>query len=161
MNTTTYKIRFSIIGIILGAVCIAPMAMGADLTVTKTWVPDETLTASDLNTSFNETETAVNSKQDKVNVVTVFVTTSVPAGSFACAIARCPASHPVATGGGVVPENVLTMVVTMSSPRVADNPMQTNDPDGQYGNPDGWQGCALNNETVTKRVGTSVICTDL
>ena len=59
MNTITNKIRVSVIGAILGIVCTVPVAMGSDLTVTKTWSSGETLTAQDLNDSFDEVEIAV------------------------------------------------------------------------------------------------------
>lgn len=66
MNTTTYKIRFSVIGIVLGAVCIVPVAMGADLTIPKSWVADETLTATDLNGNFQAAKTAVDDNNARV-----------------------------------------------------------------------------------------------
>ena len=69
MNTTTYKIRFSIIWIVLGTVCAVPMAMGADLTIPKSWVADETLTATDLNGNFQAGKTAVDDNNARITAI--------------------------------------------------------------------------------------------
>jgi hypothetical protein len=66
MNATTKKITFSIFGIVLGIMCTLQVVMGANLTIQKSWNPDEVLTADDLNTNFTDTETAINTKQDRV-----------------------------------------------------------------------------------------------
>lgn len=66
MNTTTNKIRFSVIGILLGTVFTVPVAIGGDLTVTKTWSSGNTLTAQDLNNNFNDVEAAVNDNDSRI-----------------------------------------------------------------------------------------------
>ena len=96
----------------------------------------------------------------RFNVVTIVGSTTIIDSSFGCAIARCPASHPVATGGGVSPDNLLTMVVTSSTPRISDSPVDASTPDGEYLNPDGWQGCAVNNSGASAKLIATAICVD-
>ena len=59
MNTTTYITRFSVIGITLSIMYLSPVAMGGELTIPKSWSPDETLTAKDLNDNFQAIKSAV------------------------------------------------------------------------------------------------------
>jgi len=94
------------------------------------------------------------------NVVTIVGSTTIGNGTFGCAAARCPASHPIATGGGVSPASVLTMGVTSSTPRISDKPVNTSTKDGEHLNPDGWQACAVNNSGRSARLIAVAICVD-
>jgi len=59
MNVITNKIRFSVIGIVVSALCTVPVAMGGNLTIPKSWIAEETLTSADLNGNFQAIEAAV------------------------------------------------------------------------------------------------------
>lgn len=81
----TINIKFSIIGLIL-ALTIIPVAMGSSLTVTKTWVNGETLTAKDLNNNFTDAEKSVTDNDDRITAIEATVanlaltrTISIPA----------------------------------------------------------------------------------
>lgn len=65
----TNKARLTKIGLVLLVTSGIPIAYGADLTVTKTFSSGETLTASDLNTSFDEVETAVNDNNSRITTL--------------------------------------------------------------------------------------------
>ena len=77
MNTTTNKIRVSVIGtVVLCTVFIVPVAMGGDLIIPKSWMNGETLTDVDLNGNFQAVEAEVddnaadiaNNTANKLNV---------------------------------------------------------------------------------------------
>lgn len=66
MNTIINKTRVSVIGIVLGALCIVPVAMGGELTIPKSWVTGEALTAADLNGNFQAVETEVDENNGRI-----------------------------------------------------------------------------------------------
>lgn len=67
MNRNIDKIGVSTLSIILSMVCFMPVAVGSDLTVTKTFTTGEALTAADLNTTFDEVETAVTDNDGRIS----------------------------------------------------------------------------------------------
>jgi len=109
------------------------------------------ISSTAMNTKLNALKTAVNATP-----VTVVTSASIGAGTFGSAVAICPANH-YAIGGGVDLENVLTMVVTQSTPRIGGTRIQLI-ADGQYGAPDSWQGAAVNNSAGTLSIKVGVIC---
>jgi len=81
--------------------------------------------------------------------------------SFGCSSANCPATHPIAIGGGVDVENIFFMSVTQSTPDINDiRPIASND--GIYPNASNtWLGCARNNSTsASYYINVVVICSD-
>ncbi|RDH82445.1 MAG: hypothetical protein DIZ80_09135 [endosymbiont of Galathealinum brachiosum] len=159
-----------------------------DYTVPKTYVDGDSLIAADLNAENTNLKAAIDDNNSKattntsnitindgaistlqssvtalegaaaITIITVVGSTSINDGTFGCAIARCPVSHPVATGGGVAPQNVLTMIVTQSSPRINDAAVNTLTADGEYGSPDGWQACAVNNSGSVHQLVATAVC---
>ena len=101
-----------------------------------------TISSSEMNTKLNALKNSANA-----TVITVITSVNVAVGSFNTAVADCPAGY-YAVGGGVDLGNVLTMVVTQSTPRVNNTRPQLLT-DGQYGAPIGWQGAAKNNDATT------------
>ena len=95
--------------------------------------------------------------------VTVVVETSVGVNNFSCLTASCPASHPIAIGGGVDPSNVFSMVVTQSSPGINGTRLLANAA-GTYTNDftivGEWRGCTRNNSTTVQSMNVAVICSD-
>lgn len=67
MNMTINTIRFSVIGLVMGLISVSLTAMGADLTIPKSWIDDETLTADDLNGNFQATKNAVDNNNDRIS----------------------------------------------------------------------------------------------
>lgn len=83
---------------------------------------------------------------------------SAAPGSFGTARLDCPANT-VAVGGGVDPDQVLTMVVTSSAPVFAQNNNRLIfQPDGEVPLPTGWQVSVRNNDTANKTFKAAVIC---
>jgi len=66
MYMMTSKIRLALIVAVLSTGSPLSVSLASDLAVTKTWAGGEVLLANDLNTNFTDTETAVNSKQNRV-----------------------------------------------------------------------------------------------
>ena len=66
MLTMTNNRKVSVVGIVLSALLPVQIAFGSSLTIPNSWITDDTLFATDLNKNFDDTATAVNSKQDRV-----------------------------------------------------------------------------------------------
>jgi hypothetical protein len=65
----------------------------------------------------------------------------------------------VATGGGVDPENVLTMAVSSTGPSFAvNNNRLIFQPDGAAPPPVGWQTSTVNNDPAAQPFKVAVIC---
>lgn len=129
--------------------------------ITDTYTPGDTLTA----TKMDNIKAAVNDNDSRIGAARTTVTVNVigadiAAGSFACDVATCPVSHPIATGGGVDLFNVFTMAVTQSAPGInGGRPIST--ADGTYNNAsDEWRGCAVNNGATPSNFAVIVICSD-
>lgn len=198
-------------GLIGSLVIASSLTLADDLTIQHVFQADTPALASEVNTNFSDTETAVNSKQDRVTgtcpagqsirvinadgtvlcevddvgsgggggditavntpagsgltgggnsgdvtlmvdptvvqpaieIVSVIAEGTAPFGSFRCERVNCPATHPMAIGGGVDPSNVFTMDVTASTPIINDTrPISLTV--GQHGAPSGWQACVNN-----------------
>lgn len=179
-----YKLLISVIPLLL----ISQNISAGDYTVPKTYVSGDALNAADLNAENTSLKAAIDDNNAKatantsnitindgaistlqssvtvlesapaITFVTMVGSTSINVGSFGCAIAECPVSHPVATGGGGSPGNVLTMVITSSTPRINGSAVDTLTADGEYGNPDGWRSCAVNNSAIVQQLIATVIC---
>jgi hypothetical protein len=77
-------------------------------------------------------------------------------GQHDVTIVDCPAGYQ-ATGGGVDPNNVLTMAVTSSGPTVnGERTLLT--ANGTHGPADGWWGAVVNNSGSAAAYKVSVIC---
>jgi Collagen triple helix repeat (20 copies) len=91
-----------------------------------------------------------------VGEITVVATVSVTNGTFGSTAANCPAGYE-AIGGGVDLNNVLTMVVTESTPRIAGGrPISL--AAGQHGAANGWEGSAVNNGPTPQAMAVTAIC---
>jgi hypothetical protein len=88
--------------------------------------------------------------------ITIINSATVNVGTFGGTTANCPSGYE-AIGGGVAPQNVLTMQVTESAPRI-DN----SDPfvlaNGQHSAGTGWIGFAVNNAGVAQTVKVVAVC---
>jgi hypothetical protein len=91
-----------------------------------------------------------------VGEITVVAPTTVGNGTFGSAVATCPSGYE-AIGGGVDLNNVLTMVVTESTPRIAGN-RPIGMAAGQYGPATAWQGAAVNNGPTPQSIAVTAIC---
>ena len=90
------------------------------------------------------------------NTKTIIVSDTANAGTFETATVMCPDGWQ-AVGGGVDPNNVLTMVVTSSGPLV--NGTRTLlTADGSHGKSNGWLGAVRNNDASNLSFKVSVIC---
>lgn len=81
---------------------------------------------------------------------------TVNAGTFDASAAACPTGS-VALGGGIDPENVLTMEITSSGP-VFGSTRLLQQPDGAAPAPTRWFGAVVNNADTQKKYKTAVIC---
>lgn len=90
------------------------------------------------------------------NTKTVVVSDTVNDGTFDTAIANCPVGWQ-AVGGGVDPNNVLTMHVTSSNP-VIQGTRTLLTPDGENGQATGWMGAVVNESGAAATYKVSVIC---
>ena len=81
---------------------------------------------------------------------------TVAPSNFQAWIVKCPAGYQ-AIGGGVSPQNVLTMVVTESSPTVGGSDIALLS-DGQHPAADGWEGAVRNNDVTNKTFKVGVTC---
>jgi len=154
--------------------------MGGSLTVTKTWSTGESLTAGDINTSFTEVEAAVTdndtritgnttdiarlatSKQNNASIVTVVQAGNAPSsGNIVCLTAACPATHPLATGGGISADGVSTILVTFSTATIGVLDVGTSFVTAQYGPPTGWKACVTSSAGFIQPYVVFAICTDL
>jgi hypothetical protein len=87
---------------------------------------------------------------------TVVVSDTALNGQFEVAIATCPTGYK-ATGGGVDPNNVLTMAVTSSGPTI--NGTRTLlTADGTHGPANGWWGAVVNNSGSSAVFKVTAIC---
>ena len=92
------------------------------------------------------------------STITVVGSDTVSAGNFGSVRVECPIGM-VAIGGGIDPENVLTMKVTSSGPTFdQNNERLIFQPDGANPAPIGWQASARNDGTTTKSFKVAVIC---
>lgn len=79
-------------------------------------------------------------------------------GSFGGANIPCPAGRET-LGGGIRPENVLTMSVTSTAPLFGGGSIFLfQQPDGTAAAPVGWSGFARNDDSVSKFVKVAAIC---
>ena len=69
MSTINNKSRALVIGAAMGMAFAVPVALGGDLTIPKTWVPDEALNAADLNDNFQAVETEVDDNNSRITTV--------------------------------------------------------------------------------------------
>ena len=90
------------------------------------------------------------------NTKTFVVSGTVNNGSFDTAIANCPVGWQ-AVGGGVDPNNVLTMDVTSSNP-VIQGTRTLLTPNGENGRATGWLGAVTNNSGSAATFKVAVIC---
>lgn len=129
--------------------------------ITDTYTTGDTLTA----TKMDNIKAAVNDNDSRIGAARTTVTVNeiapnIAAGSFGCLVVSCPVSHPIAIGGGVDLDNVLTMAVTQSAPGINGNrPVLT--ADGTYDNASNeWRGCARNDGGLPDFFAVAVICSD-
>jgi hypothetical protein len=91
-----------------------------------------------------------------VGEITVVATATVTNGTFGSTVADCPSGYE-AIGGGVDLNNVNTMLVTESTPRIGGTrPILL--AAGQHGTADAWQGAAVNNGTTPQSMAVTAIC---
>ena len=88
--------------------------------------------------------------------ITVVESDTVNAGTFEALVATCPAGR-VAVGGGVDPDNVLTVVVTSSAPMVGGDRTVTLS-NGRHGPATAWWGAVRNNGTSATPFKVAAIC---
>ncbi len=81
---------------------------------------------------------------------------SIPSGSFDVQRADCPSGYE-AVGGGVDPENILTEVVTLSTP-VISNSSRLVAPDGQNPAATGWAAGVRNNDIGARSFKVAAVC---
>ncbi len=136
-------------------------AWAANLTIPNSFVANTPAKAGEVNANFTAVETAVNSKQDRVSVIT-FITTSgnIAVNDFGCQRSDCPASHPLAIGGGVDLDNVFNMRITSSNPVISGINRIAVLPDGENPAPTGWTACAVNQSPAVQTLTTVAICSD-
>jgi hypothetical protein len=79
------------------------------------------------------------------------------ADSFGVERVNCPADK-VAWGGGVSPQNVLTMQITSSGPVFPPGERLYGQPPGDLGSPSGWQASARNNASASQNLKVAAIC---
>jgi hypothetical protein len=87
---------------------------------------------------------------------TVVVSDTALNGQHEVAIATCPTGYR-ATGGGVDPNNVLTMAVTSSGPTIAGQRTLLT-ADGTHGSANGWWGAVVNNSGSSAVFKVTAIC---
>jgi hypothetical protein len=105
----------------------------------------------------NNLDSRIDALEDR-SVITVVNSEPVSPDNWDCVVVNCPPTHPIAIGGGIHPQNVRTMRVTASGPRIDGSHIHLYD-DGEYQAPDGWQACAYNLDTVEKVIKAAAICT--
>jgi hypothetical protein len=88
--------------------------------------------------------------------ITVVRSNTVATATFGTAQADCPAGYQ-ATGGGVAPENVISMQVTESSPVINGTDIDLVAA-GQHVAATGWYGAVLNNSGTTKHITVAAVC---
>ncbi len=88
--------------------------------------------------------------------LTVVKTETVGAGTFDFESIDCPSGYE-ATGGGIDPNNVLTMFVTSSNPKIAGNRTLLT-PDGAQAAATGWFGGVFNSTGSSATWKIAVIC---
>ena len=167
-----------------------PSATGDTLTATKMNEIRDAVNDNDgkitINTSIiNENTLDIGNKQDLVtgtcptgqairvinadgtvtcqqrSVITVItMSADIATGSFGCAVSDCPPSHPIAIGGGVDPNNVLSMQITGSNPIISNEDRVITLPEGENPAPTGWHACAVNNSASAQPIATIAICSD-
>jgi hypothetical protein len=110
-----------------------------------------------LSSTVDNLDSRVTALEEK-EIITIVDSEDIPVGSFGCVFINCPSSHPNAIGGGAHPQNVLNMRITGSGPRIDEHHLGLND-DGTYDYaPDGWQACAVNEDSTVKYLKAAVIC---
>ena len=118
-------------------------------------VRDGTLTSSDIRRRTFYTRNESDARYLR-GTITVTARSGVNPGHFGGTRANCPAGYE-ATGGGVSPDNALTMVVTVSEPVVKNTPMGQLPP-GQHAAATAWIGFARNNATTAGAVTVIAVC---
>jgi hypothetical protein len=124
---------------------------------------DTVVVQSEAQAALSSTVSALDSRitalEDK-EIITIVDSKDINAGSYGCVDIWCPSSHPIAICGGAHPQNVLTMRITASGPKLdGEHHIGMND-DGTYNlAPNGWKACAVNEDSVVKHLKAAVICT--
>ena len=88
--------------------------------------------------------------------VTVVASGTVTSGSFGSATATCPVGSQV-VGGGVEPNNVLTMGVSASYP-VVDGTALISQTDGQHGPATAWRAFVVNSSGADAPIKVVAVC---
>ena len=100
--------------------------------------------------------TSVDTTQVLGRTVTVVGSMTFLGGDFHTFGVSCPTGYE-ATGGGIDPQNVVSVVVTASAPTWNGVRLEAQT-DGQHVAANGWQVSAVNNSTATYLVKVAVVC---